>query len=67
MTGANYSPEAVHLLRFARQITATNLLFRSWDESRATLHAVGRISATEMIIFPLLTLEAATCRMFIGC
>jgi len=65
MTGAKYSPETVHLLRFARQITATNLLFRPYDESRATLHAVRRISATEMIIFP--QLEPAIGRMFIGC
>ena len=65
MTGAKYSPEAASLLRFADQIIARKRLFSHLDESHATLHAVKRISATEMIIFH--QLEAATCRMSIGC
>ena len=65
MTGAESSPEAAFLLRFAHPIIARKRLFSYSDESHATLHAVKRISATEMIIFH--QLEAATCRMSIGC
>lgn len=65
MMEAKCSPEAASLLWFANQIIATKTLFSWWDESHATLHAVKKISATEMIIFH--QLEQATSHVFIGC